>query len=494
MPVLIGVDVGTTHLKAAAFDLAGRVLVVASQDTPISRLSGDRAEFDLERIWQGVTKCLREVRSQVPEEVLGVGIASMGESGALLDAQGQVLFPAIAWFDMRAHAEANAIIERDGLERLYQQTGLLVSAKYSLPKIIWLARNHPERFALAQSYLNMAEYIAYRLTGETAACPTLAARTAAFDLAANAWCDERLEAMDIPASLFQPVLPEGTLVGRVRPECQAETGLEQGTPVAIGGHDHPCASLAAGLNLPYQLLDSTGTVEALIGTLEAPILDRRAFENEVSQGRLPVPGLYGLLNGLSTSGAVLEWWRREFAPNADYAALAELAGGVAGPSGLVFVPHLAGSINPRAEPNARASMLGFTLGTTQAQVVKALLEGTCFELRRMLEGMEALIAKRFDRIILTGGHTKNPVWSQLKADVLGRTLEVPEVSEATLLGAALLGGVAGGVYRDAAQASASIERPSRTIVPRDHAAFEVPYQRYLQTLKGVTPVYRDWTS
>ena len=493
MPVLIGVDVGTTHLKAAAFDLKGQLLALASVDTPITRLPHDWAEFDLEAIWQGVAHCLREVRSKVTDEVLGVGVASMGESGALLDQAGQVLFPAIAWFDQRSHAHAQQLIDRHGLEALYFQTGLMVSGKYSLPKLMWLAGHDPARFARAKTYLNMAEFITYRLTGEPSACPTLAARTAAFDLGRETWATDRLEGVGISPTLFQPVQPEGALVGRVHASAASETGLMPGTPVTNGGHDHPCASLAAGLREPHQLLDSTGTAEALIGTLEHPILEAKAFHSEVSQGRLPVPGLYGLLNGMSTSGASLEWWRREFMPESDYATLTELAAQVDGPSGLVYVPHLAGSVSPRAEPNSRGSIIGLTLGTTRAHAVKALFEGTCLELRRMLEDMEILIGQRFERIIVTGGQTRNPVWLQLKADILERSLEVPEVNEATLLGAALLGGVAGGVFADPVQASECVQKQSRWIEPSPHSsAYQPFYQRYRAVLEGLKHVYQHW--
>ncbi|HWI64850.1 MAG TPA: FGGY family carbohydrate kinase [Symbiobacteriaceae bacterium] len=484
--LLVGIDVGTTHLKAAAFTPTGQLVAIAHEPTPLRRV-GDGGEYDAAELWAGIARCLRQVTENVrPERIASVGIASMAEAGVLLGSEGAPVYPVITWFDPRTRPQAERLAKDPGTAALYRRTGLFVMPKHGLAKLLWIQEHHPDVFARGATWLSMAEWIGFCLTGQRAACPTLAARTLGMDLATRTWATDLLEHLHIPESLLPPLHAEGTEIGAVTSGATALTGLLAGTPVALAGHDHPCAAFAAGVTTPGQMLDSTGTAEAVIGAVHAPILTDGALASEISQGPLPVPGLYGLQAGASASGGSVEWLRRELLGDADYAtltALAESAG--EGPSGILFLPHLAGGGPPAVEPAAKGAFVGITYATTKAHLAKAVFEGTCFELRQMVTAMEGLTGAPFERVVVTGGHTHNPLWLQLKADILGRPVAVPAVGEATLLGAALLG--AGGV------------RPTHgdelTLFPRPETAerYNTQYQTYRQLFPALRPLYRSWS-
>lgn len=468
MDLLVGLDAGTTHVKAGAFGLDGRPVASFSVPTPTTRLPDGGAEHDPEALWAAASECLARVAAAVRSRVVGIGVASMAEAGLLVDAAGRPATPLLAWFDQRPAAQAAGLARDPGLAWLHARTGLILAPKHGLPKLLWLRERRPELFQGGHRWLGAAEYLVLRLTGKLASCPTLAARTLLYDLEGRGWSAETLDRLGLPANLMPPLVAEGSAVGAL---TAGGPGLTAGTPVALGGHDHPCAALGVGLTGPGSLLVSTGTAEAVLGAIEHPLLTRAALAAGIGQGPLPVPRLLALQAGASASGGSLEWLRRELLTGETLEGLSELAASTGdGPTGLLFLPHLFGSAPPAPEADATGALVGLRAGTTRAEVVKAVLEGTAFELRRMVEGMESLLGSRFERLTVTGGHARSRVWLQVKADVLGRPLRVPEIPDATLLGAALLGGVAAGVFAGAREASVAAERPPLEVEPRSDSA------------------------
>ena len=436
--LLVGIDIGTTNVKAAAFTPAGKLLHVARRPTPTSRPAPDHAEHDPEGIWTAVTECLREVTRTVAGTVAGIGIASMAEAGVLVGPDGEIPYPAIAWFDKRTSTQARRLVDRMGMERIHAHTGLRAQPKHGLPKIMWLKEQQPEWIGPGYTWLSMAEFVAFRLTGQRRAAPSLAARTLAYDLAAGRWWTEVLEALELPAELFPPIVQEGESIGTVTAEAAAACALPSGVPVALAGHDHPCAALAVGLVAPGQILISTGTAETLIGVIGQPRLTPEVYASNINQGPMPLPNTVALQAGIPSSGASFEWARRELFPGLSYDEIEALAAEASdGPSGLLFLPHVNGSGAPTPDAASKAALIGLSGEASRGAIARSVLEGTAFELRRLFTAFEKLIGARFETVYVTGGHVQNQTWMQLKADILGRTLTVPDVQEATLLGAAL---------------------------------------------------------
>lgn len=490
---LIGVDMGTTHIKAGAFSPTGRTLAVHTVPTPTERGPDGRVEYHPDAVWQSVCTCIQALTPEY--DPIGVGVASMAEAGLIVDADGTAHHPAISWLDTRSRKQAQTLVERFGAERFLRSSGLYPSTKHSLGKILWLQEHVPGLLRPGAKWLNMAEYVAYRLTGEMASCPTLAVRTLAYDFARRERDTHLLSELGLPQDIFPDIVPEGQQVGSVSPVAASECGLLAGTPVALGGHDHPCALLAMQVTEPGQLFVSTGTAETLLATLDAPRLTAEAFATRISQGPQVVPGLFGLQVGISGSGGSVEWARRELFPGIGYAELEALVNQHGDrPSDLLFLPHLSGGGAPYPDPHSRGALIGMTAGTPRSALARALFEGPCFELRRVLSGLEQLTSARYEPIRITGGQVQNATWIQMKADILGRTFIVPDVTAATLLGAALLGGMGAGYFADPPEAAASLQLTERIIEPRPSLfeAYTKVYDAYLQLHPALKPLFSAW--
>lgn len=501
--MLIGVDIGTTHLKAAAFDELGRRRALGTAPTPTIRLEGGGAEYDPEQIWHAVAGCLSQVVEQLNgEPIEAVGIASMAEAGLLIDSRGAPLGPAIAWFDPRSRPQSDRLERRR--EELYGRTGQVLQPKWGLMKLLWLKENRPSLLANAASWLNMMDWVLFRLTGRRVTDPSLAVRTMAYSMPERDWDRALLAELGLNPSLMPEILPSGGRAGGVSREAGEATGLLPGTPVCLGGHDHPCAAVAAGAIRPGTMLDSTGTAEAVIGAGDRLDLGPRALAASLSWTYL-AGGAPALIGGQSASGGALEWFRNQVLDGVDYAGLLRIATEAGeGPSGIAFLPHLAGGGPPEVNPGSRAAWVGLTYGHSRSAMARAVLEGPVFEVRRMVEAMEELLTGdrtepvRFNSIALTGGAARNPLWLQIRADILGRPIQVLEQEESTLLGAAILGGLGVGVYPDldaaiaTAAAAAGAADSGRLVQPQPAVAERYDrffHQVYLPLTQALKTVY-----
>ena len=361
-PLLVGVDAGTTNTKAIVVDVAGRVIAVASEPTPIAYPQPEWAEYDGERLWQSSARAIRAALDQVPdpERVAGIAFASMGETAVPLDAAGQPTGPAIAWFDRRTRAEVAEIERRIGTERLFAISGLAPNPIFGLCKLLWHRSHRPDAFARMVRWLNIADYLAWRLCGEMATDYSLASRTFALDLTALAWSAEVLGALEVDAALMAPLAPSGRRVGTVSAEAAAATGLPRHCAVAVGGHDHVVGALAADAMRPGVLLSSTGTTEAQLMGVAAPGRDPALGRAGFSQGVIVVDEpVWYVVGGLFTAGAAIDWFRREVAGGADYATLIEEAAAAPpGSLGAGFLPQLRLGTPPRPDAYARGAFSG----------------------------------------------------------------------------------------------------------------------------------------
>src|SRR5262245_7278440 len=245
-PLLAGIDVGTTNIKAILFTPAGQTVAEASVPTPTHYPRPTWAYYDPEEVWQATVQALRQVTSQVATsgQIVSIAVTSMGEAATPLDAQGRPTYEAIAWFDQRTQAQVAWLAQQIGRDRLFELTGLSLQPIFGLCKLLWLKENQPEAFARTVRWLNMADYIAYRLSGVQATDYSLASRTLALDLRRLQWAEALLAEVGLSPSLFAPLVPSGTRLGLVTPQAAEATGLPSTAWVAAGGHDHVCGALA----------------------------------------------------------------------------------------------------------------------------------------------------------------------------------------------------------------------------------------------------------
>jgi xylulokinase len=467
-PLLVGVDAGTTNTKAVVVDAEGGVVAAASEPTPIAYPQPEWAEYDGETLWRSSARAIRGALDQIdePERVVGVAFASMAETAVPLDSAGQATGPAIAWFDKRTRAEVAEIADRIGADRLFAISGLAPNPIFGLCKLLWHRRHRPEAFARTAKWLNVADYLAWRLCGAMATDYSLACRTYALDITALDWSDEVLGTMEVDASLMAPLTRSGQRLGRVSAAAAAATGLPRGCAVAVGGHDHVVGALAADAMRPGVLLCSTGTTEAQLMGLAAPASDPALGRAGYSQGVIVVDApVWFVVGGLSTAGAAVDWFRRTLAGDADYATLiAEAAATPPGSLGAGFLPQLRLGTPPQPDSYARGAFFGLSTDITRGCLFRAVLEGMAADTQRCALAMAKLAqAPPPDAIRVIGGLTRNPVYMRIKASLIGRPITVIELPDAVAMGAALLAGIGAGVYRDLADAQARMRRDERVI-------------------------------
>ena len=491
-PLLIGADIGTTNIKAVAFNPDGRVVAHASTPTPTHYPRPGWAYHDPEELWRSFVAALRKATDQLDDtdRIASIAITSFSEAAVPLDAHDRPTSEVIAWFDKRTQPQAEWLDQTVGQDRLFSLTGLSLQPIFGLCKLLWLKENEPDAFARTTSWLNVADYIAFRLSGERATDYSLASRTLALDLPRLRWAEGLLKEVNVPSAIFAPLRPSGSPLGPVKPAVAGETGLPGSTQVVVGGHDHVCGALAVGVIEPGTMLDSMGTAEALFLPLERPLTDPEVGRQGYTQGA-HVAGGYYVLGGQYTSGASVTWFRDTLGGKSDYEALISEAEKVpAGSLGVFFLPHLRLANPPNDDPRSRGAFVGLSTDTTRGALFRAVLEGLAFESRNSLEPLlgHSNVA-RPQSIYAVGGVTQNHLLMDIKATVLGQTVTVFDTREATSLGAAILGGVGAGIYADIPSALQELRHARTAVDPvADQvtlydALFRQVYQRVYPALR-----------
>jgi xylulokinase len=480
-PLLVGIDLGTTNIKAIVFDPTGAIVAGASVPTPTVYPRPTWAHHDPGEFWAKAAEAIRQAVTKVeePQRIVSVAVTSTGETGFPLDAHGAATYESIAWFDGRTKAEAQWLDEQIGADRIFSITGLSLQPIFSLCKILWLRKHAPDAFARTALWLNAADFIAFRLCGAPATDHSLASRMLMLHLRELRWATELVEEAGIPSSLLAPLQPSGTPLQKITPEAAALTGLPPSTLVSVGGHDHVCGALAVGVTERGNMLNSMGTAEAVFLPLLEPMTDPQTGRQGYTQGAHTAGGFY-VFGGSYTSGACLDWFRSAFAAQTDHATLTAEAEQVpAGSLGVSFCPFLRLANPPYNDPKARGAFLGLSTDAQRGTLFRAVLEGIALDTRN---GLEPLLSHtgvgKLQNIYAIGGGTRNPLLMQIKASVLNQPIHVMSIDESTALGAAVLGGIGAGVYTGVADAIATL-RLSETIVepvPADVALYEEAFQ------------------
>ncbi|HHW88238.1 MAG TPA: hypothetical protein GX400_18795 [Chloroflexi bacterium] len=471
---LIGLDIGTTGCKAMLFATDGRVLSQARREYTIQTPQPGWAEQDAEQVWALAWQCLREAVAALSDDPpTALAISCQGEAVIPVDDAGRALRPAILGMDTRTTAENAWLVETFGAEDLFQRTGMPVHTINTLPKLLWLQRHEPALWRAAHQFLLYEDFFLRRLGGEAVISVCLASRTQMMNLAAADWDDDILARCQIERSrLAQPAPLAGGVVGRLRPELKRELGLADDLWLVSGGHDQACAALGSGVIAPGLAMVSTGTAEVVEVAMATPALEPALRDGGVSVYRHVVPGLYVAMTLNHSGGLLLRWfrdtlgqWEMEQAAStgADAYDLL-LQDAPPGPTGLLLLPHFAGSGTPTLDVHSKGAILGLTFATTKADLAKAVLEGLTYELRINLDLLRAA-GIEIAELHAVGGGARSALWLQLKADICNTALRVPLVTDAACLGAALLAGVGVGIYPDLSTAVQATVAWRQRVIP-----------------------------
>ena len=362
----------------------------ASSPTPTRYPGPGRADHDPEELWTSFAATLRRVTERLddPGRVASIAVASVGEAAVPLDSRGDPTGDIIAWFDGRAGPQAVRLGRAVGQDRLFGLTGLSLQPIFGLCKLLWLKENEPDAYSRTATWLNVADFMAFRLCGVAATDFSLASRTLALNLQGLRWADELLEEVGIPPDLFAPLRKSGSPLGPVSGEAASLTGLPEGACVAAGGHDHVCGALAVGVTSAGTMLNSLGTAEAIFLPLERPLTDPKVGTQGYTQGA-HVAGGYYVFGGQYTSGASVEWLRG-ILDGAGYDTLIPEAESVPpGSFGAFFLPHLRLANPPYDDPAARGAFVGLSTDVGRGALFRSVLEGLAYDSRGSLEPLLA---------------------------------------------------------------------------------------------------------
>ncbi len=484
--VYLGIDVGTSSVKAVAAGPDGRVVASAGRGYPTAYPRPGWAEQSPEDWWQAVVAAVRELLSSDavdPGAVAGIGVSGQGCAVALVGADGRVVRPAVIWMDSRSEAQcralreccAGAILDRNGKQ----------PAPYNAdPALMWLLEHEPEAIDEAAVSLTTTGYVNYRLTGEAVTNVSDASILFAFDLRANRWSDELIEGFGLPRRLYPALAGCTEVIGRLGPDAAAALGLPRDVPVVGGGEDTSSAGLAMGVVEGGQTLLSLGTAGTVyVAQRELTVHPRLLAFRHV------VDGLSLLGGSMGSVGGALAWLQETLGGDRGPEELVALAEGApVGAGGVLFLPYLTGELQPINDGNARGVFFGLSRATGVAELARAVLEGTAFAVAHNL-AMAADIGVRVAELRAVGGPTRSPLWCQIIADVTGIPVSVMEGDAGAPLGDALLAAAGVQGHGDAAPAAARAARPVRTFAPG--GARHERYQRLLAIYMELYPRLKD---
>lgn len=488
---LIGIDAGTTKVKAVLFDLGGRQIVEEAADNQVINSNGSWNEQDMDQLWETLTSCVRRLvsRSGVEgEQIDAIGLSAQGEGLWPLDVQGSPLCNAILWNDGRAVDTVAKLKENGTLyEDLKLRVGSYVKPGSTLVQIKWLAENRPELYQKAACIFTCKDYLRYRMTGElkweltdaSCSCLDLASKQYPVDLF------ERLGIGDAVGKL-PPMMGATDCGGHLTRQAAQAMGLVPGIPVSGGMIDIVATAVGAGAIETNSVCTTLGTTGMNLMTVEhyEPDLAFNGWECHMESGKY-VKGM-GMMSAMPNQDWVLHELFGEKELNQElFAGLAPILTGMEpGEGGLLYLPHIdpSGERAPFFDPNAAAQIMGIKTTITKHQILHAVMEGVCLGVRSCLKDIPDVGA-----IMLCGGGAKSDVWSQMLADCTGRGVVICEATELAAKGAALSAAMMVGVYADCASAKDFFQikktvraNPERT--KRYDAIYEI-YQRAQDSAK-----------
>lgn len=480
---VLGLDLGTSGVKAALVDLKGRVLRSHSSPLKLHSPRPGWAEQDPEAWFEAACASARAVlRGFKPSKVLALGVSGQMHSSVFLDAQGKVIRPALLWCDGRTTRECGDISRRLGERLLARTAGNAAFEGFTLPKLLWLKREEPAAYRRLSKLLLAKDYIRFRLSGEFLSEPSDASGTLMFDIFKGRWSGDILKGMGISEGLLPFIGRSEAVLGRLDSKGARALGLLEGTPIAGGGADNACGALGVGVVKGGEAVASWGTSGTVLSVTPRPMVDPGLRAHAFCHAS---EGLYYSMGVMLSAGAAWDWFKREFArdlkgPGADLRLNQEAAGVEPGAKGLTFLPYLQGERTPHRDAQARGAFAGFSLAHGRAEASRAVLEGICFGLKDSLEILRSGLGLKIGRVLLTGGGARSPLLRRLQADIYGLPVQRVTREEGPVFGAALLAAVAVGAFKSVPEACAKTlgrlrkENPSKKAA----AAYRAPYARF----------------
>lgn len=459
----LGIDIGTTSLKAAVFDSEGNRLGLKTVDYTLDTDNESGfIEFGADKYVEMCRQVIAELEAECGK-IEALSVDTQGETLILADANGRALCPAVVWLDNRAVDEAEAIKNKFGNKKVYEVTGQPeITAGWPGSKLLWFKNNKPDIWEKTEKVFMLEDWIMYNLSGNFVTEPTIQSSTIYFDITSRTWWGEMLDYIGIDAAK----LP------RVAESCEV-VGEYNGIKVVTGSLDQIAGTIGAGVTDKSKISEMTGTIMAICVMSDTiPPFNPNSI---IPCHMHAIDGKYCLILWSSTAGMALKWFKNNFASEYSFAELDGLADKVApGCDGLTMLPYFCGSTMPKYNPEATATFSGINLSHTRAHFARSIMEAVAFTLKQNLEyvGADAV-----EEIRITGGGASSKLWSQIKADVTGKRLRTVSESETACLGSAIIAAVGAGEFKSISDAAEKIVKGKSEYTPSG-ASYAGAYDRY----------------
>lgn len=457
MSYLIGIDVGTTGAKTILIDEEGKLLASALEEYPLHTPHPKWAEQEPQDWWQATVASIQSVLSKSnvdPAEIKGLSLSGQMHGLVLLDKNYQVLRPAILWCDVRTTEQCQYITDAVGKGLLGQIVGNQALEGFTAPKIIWVRNNEPKIYEKAAHVLLPKDYVRFRLTGEIATEVSDAAGTILLDIKKRKWSKPVLEKLEIDSELLPPVYESIDVCGKIRSDVAKLTGLKAGTPVAAGGADNTCSAVGNGIVKAGRVSASLGTSGVVFAHTDEVKVDPKLRTHTFCHS---VPNKWYVMGCMLSAGGAFRWYRdalgemeinlaKEKGVDPYELLTAQARSAPVGSEGLIFLPYLTGERTPHGDANAKAVFFGLTLRHGKSHTIRSVLEGVTYGMRDALEIIKEMDLP-IDQVYATGGGARSQFWRQIQADIYNTELVTINIAEGPAFGAAILAGVASGVYK-----------------------------------------------
>lgn len=489
---LLGIDAGTTSLKAVLYDFNGTPITSASIEYNLITPRPNIVEAPPEIYWDSLKHVMVEITSNLNVDKIDIdalAISSQSETFVALDADGNPLRNVIVWLDSRSSDETTIIRKEFGREKVYHTTGSPdVDPTWEATKLLWIRRNETEIFKNISKILQVEDYLIYKMTNEFAANGSLYCSSLLYDIINNTWWKDMLDFLGISESMLPNLYPSGVEVGRLTKKAMAELKISKSAIVVSGGMDQACGCVGTGNIIPGDLTENIGASLNVCVTTDKPVFD--------SKFRVPcqihtVPGKYMYVPWTKGGGMVLKWFKDNFcepqvmeANNLNISVYQLLDRKIKeilpGSGGVIMLPHLTGAMSPEINEHARGVFYGLNLSTTRDVILRSILESITYLLRSNIELIEDANIN-VKEIIASGGASNSDIWNQIKADVLGKSIITVKNKDSGCLGAAILAGVGAGIFDSLEKACNLTIKKGKAYFPND--ANVKLYDKYYQIYK-----------
>jgi xylulokinase len=490
----LGIDVGTGGTRALVVEERGKIR--ASFTAPHEDMRMERplwAEQRPENWWDAAIQAIRGALAAgriKGSDVRGIGLSGQMHGLVILDRDNAVIRPSLIWCDQRSQPQVDAINRTVGGANVLAATANPVLTGFTLPKLLWVRDNEPERYGRVRKMLLPKDYVRFRLTGEFATDVSDASGTALFDVVRREWSAKMIDALALDRSILPKSYESADVTGAVSPAMAEVTGLSAGTPVVGGAGDQAASAVGNGiveLGAVSCTLGTSGVVFAHMGRVEYDPTGR------VHTFCHAVPGKWHVMGVTQGAGLSLQWFRNQLMPGSDYDALtAEAAQSPPGAQGLFWLPYLMGERTPHLDAAARGAWIGLTAKHTRADLIRSVIEGVSYSQRDCLDIIEQL-GVSVNSVRVSGGGGKSPFWRQVLADVLEKPVVTLETQEGSAYGAALLALVGTGAYSTVPEVCRSAIRETDRVSPRreESAFYRSGHSLYSSLYPALKPIYQS---